>query len=67
MIGISAGYDWPSGRYVYGVAGDLMFANLSDAVPSTSDYGCYDGCGLDVNSIAMLRGRLGYDMGKFLP
>ena len=67
IIGISAGYDWQSGRYVYGVAGDLMFASLSDVVPSTPAYGCDAGCGLDVNRIAMLRGRLGYDMGKFLP
>lgn len=67
MIGLTGGYDWQSGQLVFGVAGDLMIGNLSDAVGDTFDYGCDDACGLEVSSIAMLRGRIGYDMGAILP
>lgn len=69
MIGITGGYDWQSGDYVYGIAGDLMFGDLSDVVGNSTDptYGCGAGCGLEVSSIAILRGRLGYSMGGFLP
>lgn len=70
MIGLTAGYDWQMGSIVYGIAGDLLFGNLSDIAPSSgppAGFGCGPGCGLEVSSIAMLRGRLGYDMGDILP
>lgn len=60
VVGISAGYDWQRGNLVYGIAGDLLFGDLSDSAPTSGTYGCADGCLLDVNSIAMLRGRIGY-------
>ena len=67
MFGLTAGYDWSNGALVYGVAGDILFGDLSDIAASTVDYGCVAGCGLDVSQIAMLRGRVGYAMGDFLP
>lgn len=69
MIGISGGYDWQSGKLVFGVAGDLMFGNLSGYADSSGGYGCGSpfGCGLEVSRITMLRGRIGYDMGAILP
>lgn len=69
LIGITAGYNWQSGMMVYGLVGDLMFGDLSNVVGDSTApvYGCGGGCGLEVSSIAMLRGRLGYDMGDILP
>ena len=72
MIGITGGYDWQRGNIVYGVAGDLMFGDLSDGVDSSTDpyYGCGSGdarCGLEISSVAMLRGRVGFATGDFLP
>jgi outer membrane immunogenic protein len=69
MIGLTGGYDWQRGSIVYGVAGDLLFGDLQDSVDSSSDpsYGCGLGCGLDVTGTAMLRGRVGYASGNFLP
>ncbi|NPD21064.1 outer membrane protein [Alterinioella nitratireducens] len=66
MIGVTAGYDWQSGSLVYGVVGDLMFGDLSGMAPSNINYGCGAGCEYDVQSVAMLRGRLGYAMNDFL-
>jgi hypothetical protein len=56
MIGVTGGYDWQSGVHVYGVAGDLMFGDLSDVVGNGTDpnNGCSGGCGLEVSSIARL-------------
>ncbi len=69
MFGITGGYNWQNGNMVYGVAGDLMFGDLSDVVDDSTDpsYGCGTGCGLDVTGMAMLRGRVGYAMGDILP
>jgi outer membrane immunogenic protein len=69
MIGVTGGYDWQNGDIIYGIAGDVMFGDLSDVVGDSADpsYGCSGGCGLDVSSIAMLRGRIGYATGDFLP
>lgn len=69
MFGITGGYDWQSGKLVFGVAGDLMTGNLSGQGVNSNGYGCGtpDGCGLEVSRITMLRGRIGYDMGAILP
>lgn len=67
IIGVTAGYDWQNGSIVYGIAGDLMFGDLSDTVGDTAGFGCASGCGLEVTSVAVVRGRVGYDMGNFLP
>ncbi|WP_341367862.1 outer membrane beta-barrel protein [Yoonia sp. BS5-3] len=68
LVGITAGYDWQNGSIVYGVAGDLMFGDISGSVGSTAGFGCFDEtCGLEVTSVTILRGRAGYDMGDILP
>lgn len=60
MFGITAGYDWQMGNIVYGIAGDLMFGDLTASAPTSGGYNCVSGCGLSVSSIAILRGRVGY-------
>lgn len=70
MYGLTAGYNFQSGNIVYGIAGDLLFGDLSDVAGDTisPSYGCTGaGCGLEVSSIAMLRGRIGYDAGQIMP
>jgi len=70
MIGITAGYDWQNGNIVYGVAGDLLFGDLSGSAGSSgapTGFGCVATCDLDISTIAMLRGRVGYAMGDILP
>lgn len=69
MIGVTGGYDWQRGSFIYGVAGDLMLGDFQDSVDTTADprYGCGDGCGLEITGMAMLRGRVGYAVGDLLP
>lgn len=58
-LGLNAGYNWQSGNWVYGVEGDIASTNFSD----TGD----NGLKADIKSKATLRGKLGYDMGNWMP
>lgn len=62
--GIAAGYNFQSGNWVYGVEADIAATDLTDT-------GSYDAAPdeleVDVNSMATLRGRVGYDMGRWMP
>lgn len=61
MFGITAGYDWQRGNIVYGIAGDLLFGEMNGNAPTAASYNCGAlGCELNVSSVAMLRGRVGY-------
>lgn len=60
LYGIAAGYDWQSGNIVYGIMGDLLFGDLSSNVTGTPFACGVADCQIDVNSIAMVRARLGY-------
>ncbi len=61
-VGITAGYDWQAGNIVYGVAGDIMFGDLVDGVPTAGGFACgaANACQLSISQLTMLRGRVGY-------
>lgn len=56
LIGITAGYNWQSGRLVFGVEGDLS----SSTMRPISEAGCLLDCRTELSQLATLRGRLGY-------
>lgn len=65
-IGLRAGYDWQSGRLVYGVVADVGSAKYTDAVSGfavTPDAYVFS---RRVKNIMGLRGRAGYVMGDYL-
>ncbi|MBC7137873.1 MAG: porin family protein [Defluviimonas sp.] len=66
--GIAAGYNFQSGKWVYGIEADIAATDLND----TSSIGLPDDLPdaefeIDINSMATLRGRVGYDMGRWMP
>lgn len=54
-VGPIAGYDWRVGQIVAGVAGDILFGDLSGSVPD----GNFIRFGGETNWVASLRARLG--------
>lgn len=63
MLGATAGYDVEVGSLVIGIAGDAAFGNLHDFVHD-GNYITESG---DVKALGAIRGRIGVDMGNFLP
>ncbi len=59
------GYNWQNGAWVFGVEGDITLQEIRGEVP-VSGFGPVS---VDVDTLysAHLRGRVGYDMGRFLP
>lgn len=64
MYGITLGYNWQLGSIVYGIEGDYSFASVK------GDASCIAAtvtCETTNNSLATLRGRVGYAFDRFLP
>lgn len=61
--GVVGGYNWQSGRWVYGVEADIGSADYSDegSINATQDMK------VEIDKTASLRGRVGYDMGRWMP
>ncbi|AMY68119.1 outer membrane protein [Frigidibacter mobilis] len=64
LVGLTGGYNFQSGNWVYGVEADIAKANLSDNGSFDLSTDEYD---VEINSMATLRGRIGYDMGRWMP
>jgi len=64
MAGGTMGYNWQRGVWVYGIEGDLSWANLSGQSnicgPATATP---HPCGTNLNTFGTFRGRLGYAAG----
>jgi len=58
--GLTAGYNYQTGRFVLGIEGDYNFTNLKDTTPSTATFGCAGGCTTELGNFGTVRGRLGY-------
>lgn len=67
IYGITAGYDWQRGSIVYGIVGDYLISDAEAQAPSDVSFACGGTCDTALESIAMLRARVGYDAGAFLP
>jgi outer membrane immunogenic protein len=63
--GAGLGYNWQSGNWVYGIAGDMSFGDISG---SSNSCGAVAGnpheCGTNLNWIGTVRGQLGYAVGS---
>ncbi len=68
LLGIAYGHDWQNGPLVYGVEISVSAAGVDGGSGSVPSYGCTStGCLTDIQSVVMLRGRVGRDLGSFLP
>ncbi|WP_420407204.1 outer membrane protein [Hoeflea sp.] len=63
-FGLFGGYNWQSGRVVTGLEGDIALSNIEGQTNTNcGTLGCYT----EVNWLSTIRGRVGVDMGRFLP
>src|SRR6516162_617633 len=58
--GLTAGYNYQTGRFVLGIEGDYNFTHLKDTTPSTATFGCAGGCTTELGNFGTVRARLGY-------
>jgi len=67
FIGFQAGYNFQLGNgFILGIEGDYSFASLHDDAVGTWGGGATEVI-LDVDRMASIRGRLGMDMGQWMP
>jgi outer membrane immunogenic protein len=64
LVGGTAGYNWQVGHAVFGLEGDMDWANLKGSNASTL---CPAGCSTSDTWLSTVRGRLGYAFGGILP
>ncbi len=62
--GITGGYNFQSGQWVYGIEADIAATDLNDTGSLDAADSEFE---IDINSMATLRGRIGYDMGRWMP
>lgn len=69
VFGVTAGYNFTNGRFVFGIEGDYMGGNLDGTAPDQPEYrlGAGRNYVTNINGIATLRGRVGLDQGNFMP
>jgi opacity protein-like surface antigen len=66
-ISFRAGYDWQSGPIVFGVVGEFTMSDASDTVTAFSITPAQYSFERSLDYMTAVRGRVGYDMGRFLP
>jgi outer membrane immunogenic protein len=64
LVGGTVGYNWQVGSAVFGLEGDIDWANLKGTSASTL---CPAGCTTSDGWLGTVRGRLGYAFGGVLP
>jgi outer membrane immunogenic protein len=62
LIGATLGYNWQMGAAVAGVEGDISWTNLEGGGVCTGVY-----CRVNNDWLGTVRGRLGYNGGRFMP
>jgi len=71
IIGGALGYDWQKGPWVFGIAGDYSWADISGSSDTCGASSLVPhSCGAKLESLGTLRGRIGYAMaatGNWLP
>lgn len=63
LIGVTAGFNWQYGRWVFGVEGDVDWSNVKG---DTFAF-CASGCETSNTWLATARGRVGYAFDRFMP
>jgi outer membrane immunogenic protein len=63
LVGGTAGYNWQSANWVYGLEGDIDWSDIK----GTTHFNCSVGCTTKNSWLSTVRGRVGYTYGQFLP
>ena len=64
LVGGTLGYNWQKGRWVFGVEGDLSWADVKgQSTLCGQSTGTAHSCGTSLNSLGTVRGRVGYAIG----
>ena len=63
LVGGTIGYNYQAGQAVFGLEGDLDWANIN----GTSTTACPAGCKTSDSWLSTVRGRLGYAADRFMP
>ncbi len=62
MVGGTLGYNWQASSLVWGLEGDIDWANINGSAPCAGTT-----CSTRQRWLSTVRGRLGYDAGRFMP
>jgi len=63
LVGGTAGYNWQTGAWVFGLEGDVDWTNIK----GNTTVACPLGCQTSNSWISTVRGRVGYAFDRFLP
>ena len=64
LVGVTAGYNWQSGQWVFGLEGDIDWSNIKG---SFTNVACPTGCETKNTWLGTARGRIGYAFDRVLP
>jgi outer membrane immunogenic protein len=63
LAGGTAGINWQSGPIVYGLEGDMSWADMGGSTGGS----CSGRCGTRLSDLGTVRGRVGYSFGQIMP
>ena len=64
LVGVTAGYNWQSGAWVFGLEGDIDWADIKGNFTNAA---CPTGCETKNSWLGTARGRLGYAFDRVMP
>ncbi len=64
LVGLTLGYNWQTGRAVFGLEGDIDWTNIRGSFTNAA---CPLGCETRNSWLGTVRGRLGYSFDRVLP
>ena len=64
LVGVTAGYNWQSGQWVFGLEGDIDWSNIKGNFTNAA---CPTGCETKNTWLGTARGRLGYAFDRVMP
>ena len=64
LVGVTAGYNWQSGQWVFGLEGDIDWSNIKGSFTNAA---CPTGCETKNTWLGTARGRIGYAFDRVLP
>ena len=64
LVGVTAGYNWQSGQWGFGLEGDIDWSNIKGSFTNAA---CPTGCETKNTWLGTARGRIGYAFDRVLP
>ena len=64
LVGLTLGYNWQTGPWVFGLEGDIDWSDMRDRFASAA---CPAGCETRNNWLGTARGRVGYAFDRVMP